>query len=116
MKSALATAAILAVLGASSSVARERHASPSPSIAPAAGESPAANESPAAPSGADDAEAAPADSSMEVSGDLADQGAMAAIPWKHAFTHNLHNKIVHFPLALGMAAAVILIVAPRWPP
>ena len=40
---------------------------------------------------------------------------MAAIPWRTAFTGHLHNKIVHFPLALGLAAAVILIVAPRWP-
>lgn len=40
---------------------------------------------------------------------------MAAIPWNTAFTGHLHNKIVHFPLALGLAAAAILLVAPRWP-
>ena len=40
---------------------------------------------------------------------------MAAIPWNTALTGHLHNKIVHFPLALGLAAAVILLVAPRWP-
>ena len=74
------------------------------------------SEAPAGVPAAEEAEAAPAaDSSMEVSGDLSEQGALAAIPWKAAFTGKLHNKVVHFPLALGLAAAVILIVAPRWP-
>lgn len=112
MRAALAAAAPVALLGASLALAQERHASPSPSPAPAA------LGSPAAPAGGNDAEddgAEPADASSEVSGDLANQGAMAAIPWKTAFTTHTHNKVVHFPLALGMAAAVILIVAPRWP-
>jgi len=104
-------AAILAALAVSPAVAHKGYASPSPSPSPAA-----ASEAPAGTLAADEAEAAPpADSSMEVSGDLADQGAMAAIPWQKAFTGNLHNKIVHFPLALGLAAAVFFMIAPRWP-
>jgi uncharacterized membrane protein len=90
-------------------LAHKGHASPSPSPS-------AAGESPAGTVPAEDAEAAPpAESPMEVSGDLSDQGVMAAIPWRTAFTGHLHNKIVHFPLALGLAAAVILVIAPRWP-
>ena len=100
-------AAVLAVLAVCPAVAHKGHAAPSPSPA-AAGEA-------AEPPAVEDAAAAPADSSMEVSGDLADQGVMAAIPWRSALTGHLHNKIVHFPLALGLAAAVILISAPRWP-
>ena len=52
---------------------------------------------------------------MEDAGDGIGQGAIAAIPWRTAFTGNLHNKVVHFPLALGLAAAVIFMIAPRWP-
>jgi uncharacterized membrane protein len=104
-------AAFLAALAVSPAVAHKGHASPSPSPSPAA-----ASAAPAGSLDAEEAEAAPpADSSMEVSGDLADQGVMAAIPWRTAFTGHLHNKIVHFPLALGLAAAVILMIAPRWP-
>ena len=37
------------------------------------------------------------------------------IEWGAALVEHLHNKIVHFPIALGVAAAVILLVSPRWP-
>jgi uncharacterized membrane protein len=37
------------------------------------------------------------------------------IDWRAAAFEHLHNKIVHFPIALGLAAAIILIVTPRWP-
>lgn len=106
--------ALLAALAVSPAAAQKCHGAPSPSPSAAApGE---ATPGPAAPEGADSAEAAPPeDSPMDVSGDLADQGAMAAIPWRTAFTGHLHNKIVHFPLALGLAAAAILTIAPRWP-
>jgi uncharacterized membrane protein len=104
-------AAFLAALAVSPAVAHKGHASPSPSPSPAA-----ASGGPAATLAAEEAEAAPpVDSSMEVSGDLAEQGALAAIPWRTAFTGNLHNKVIHFPLALGLAAAVIFMIAPRWP-
>ena len=42
-------------------------------------------------------------------------GVMQIIPWRLALIGHMHNKVVHFPLALGVAAAVLLIVAPRWP-
>ncbi len=42
-------------------------------------------------------------------------GALEVIPWRDAFTGHLHNKVVHFPLAFGLAAGVMLLVAPRWP-
>lgn len=102
-------APILAALAVSSAVAHDVYAAPSPRpspIAPSTAPTPAAEEAEAAP---------PADASMEVNGDLSEQGAMAAIPWQKAFTENLHNKIVHFPLALGLAAAVFFMIAPRWP-
>lgn len=95
MKRAILAAAVLVALAVPAAVARQAQPSPAPS---------------------DDAEAAPAgESSMDVEGDLSEQGAWAAIPWRTALTHNLHNKIVHFPLALGLAAAFMLVVAPRWP-
>ena len=102
-------AAILAALAVFPAVAHKGHAAPSPSPV-------AASEAPAGTLAAEEAEgASAADSPLEVSGDLSEQGAMAAIPWKTAFTGNLHNKVVHFPLALGLAAAVLLLIAPRWP-
>lgn len=108
---ALWMAAILAALAVSLAVARKGHASPSPSPPPAP-----ASEVPAGTLAAEEGAAAPpAAASLEVSGDLSEQGALAAIPWRTAFTHNLHNKVVHFPLALGLAAAVFFMIAPRWP-
>ena len=97
-------AALLAALAVSPAVAHKGHAAPSPSPSPAEpGDAPAAEE-------------APAPASMDVADEeLSDRGVMAAIPWQTAFTGHLHNKVVHFPLALGLAAAVILIIAPRWP-
>jgi uncharacterized membrane protein len=47
--------------------------------------------------------------------EMDDPSAFSVIPWRTAFTGHLHNKIVHFPLALGLAAALLFIVAPRWP-
>jgi uncharacterized membrane protein len=97
-------AALLAALAVSPAVAHKGHAAPSPSP------------SPAEPADAPAAEEAPASSAVEVSEDEpSDRGVMAAIPWRTAFTGHLHNKVVHFPLALGLAAAVILMIAPRWP-
>ena len=97
-------AALLAALAVGPAAAHKGHAAQSPSPSPAATDAP-------------EAEAAPAsDAPMEVSGDEPiDKGVMAAIPWQTAFTGHIHNKVVHFPLALGLAAALILIAAPRWP-
>jgi uncharacterized membrane protein len=40
---------------------------------------------------------------------------LRTLPWGDVLQGHLHNKIVHFPLALGLAAGVILLVSPRWP-
>lgn len=111
MKRALGTAAILTALAVVPIVARQGRASQSPTPTTAA-----PSQAPDSTLAAEEADAAPpSDTPMEVTGDLSEQGALAAIPWKTAFTGKLHNKVVHFPLALGLAAAVMLIVAPRWP-
>ncbi|HET7292470.1 MAG TPA: hypothetical protein VFM88_08600, partial [Vicinamibacteria bacterium] len=34
---------------------------------------------------------------------------------RDALSHHLHNKIVHFPIALGIAGAVLLLLSYRWP-
>jgi uncharacterized membrane protein len=109
--------ALLGALAVIPADAHKGHASPSPSPSPSpSAPAAAASEAPASLPAVEEAEAAPpGDSSMEVSGDLAEQGVMAAIPWRTAFTEHLHNKIVHFPLALGLFAAVLIVIAPRWP-
>ena len=111
---ALALAAALA----SPASAHKGHASPSPSPAPAATAAPGADvevESAAveeaSPAPADDA-AVVTDAGAENPEDLS---ALQVIPWQSAFTSHVHNKIVHFPLAFGLAAAVLFIVGPRWP-
>jgi uncharacterized membrane protein len=72
-------------------------ASPSPGAAtPAAAAAPSAAPSPAAPApGA----AAP---------------GPVRIDWHAALFEHMHNKIVHFPIALGLSAAVILLGGARW--
>jgi uncharacterized membrane protein len=107
LKRALGLAAILSALAVGPALAHQGHVSPSPSPA-VEGEA------------AEDAGGVAGSSAAEpFDGDSRDpegeEGVFAVIPWKTAFTGHLHNKIVHFPLALGLAAAVLLIVAPRWP-
>ncbi len=34
---------------------------------------------------------------------------------KEAITSHLHNKIVHFPLALGLAGALLILLGYKWP-
>lgn len=100
---------LLAALAASPLLAHKGHASPSPS--------PEATLEAAEPTlVAETNEAAAAEAeSRDDSGGGDEPGALQAIPWQTAFTGHLHNKIVHFPLALGLAAAVLFLVAPRWP-
>ena len=43
------------------------------------------------------------------------RSTLGNMPWRNAMMGHLHNKIVHFPLALGLAAGVMLLAAPRWP-
>jgi uncharacterized membrane protein len=40
--------------------------------------------------------------------------AAAPIDWHAALFEHMHNKLVHFPIALGLAAAVILLGRARW--
>jgi uncharacterized membrane protein len=37
------------------------------------------------------------------------------VPLKDAVLEHLHNKVVHFPLALGSTAALFLLISYRWP-
>ena len=101
---------MLTALAASPLLAHKGHASPSPS--------PEATLEAAEPTlVAETAEAGSADAESrgDDSGGGDEPGALQAIPWRTAFTGHLHNKIVHFPLALGLAAAVLFLVSPRWP-
>ena len=92
--------------------------SPSPTAAAAVsgageGESPRPE---ASPSGAPEAEPASeaAPSTVEAPTEEV-PNPLRPFPWKNALTEHLHNKIVHFPLAFGLAAALILLVGPRYP-
>ena len=93
----------LALLAAGTALAHKNH-EPSPSPEAADGE-PTESPEPAAAEGPVDA--LPADDP--------ERGAFEVIPWRDALTGHLHNKIVHFPLAFGLAAGVMLLVSPRWP-
>ena len=104
----VALTGLLAALAASPVLAHKGHASPSPS--------PEVTIEAAEPTlVAETAEGAAGAESKDDSGGGEEPGALQAIPWQTAFTGHLHNKIVHFPLALGLAAAVLFLVAPRWP-
>jgi len=59
-----------------------------------------------APPGSEDA--APAD-------DVRPPAEPLEIDPRAALTQHLHNKVVHFPLALGLSGAVLLLLAYRWP-
>jgi uncharacterized membrane protein len=37
------------------------------------------------------------------------------VPLREAIFEHLHNKVVHFPLALGCAAALLILLGYRWP-
>jgi len=37
------------------------------------------------------------------------------VPLREAVFEHLHNKVVHFPLALGCTAALLLLLSYRWP-
>jgi uncharacterized membrane protein len=87
--------------------------SPSPPASPAASASPAAAASGDAPATAP-AAAVPAPAPEAVP-PAEEKITLQNMPWNTALTGHLHNKIVHFPLALGLAAALILLAAPRWP-
>ena len=115
MTRVLAFAAALLASSVLPASAHQGHASPSPSPAPAA--SPSSDAAPEAAAAAEEGAAAPVAALAEGETDPPQEelGAMQVIPWQTALTSHLHNKIVHFPLAFGLAAAVLFIVGPRWP-
>jgi uncharacterized membrane protein len=111
---ALALVAALAIPAA----AHKGHASPSPSPAAAATAAPGTDVE-AVSAQVEEASPAPADEATLVAEPEPENPeelpALQVIPWQSALTSHLHNKIVHFPLAFGLAAAVLFIVGPRWP-
>jgi uncharacterized membrane protein len=80
---------------------------PSPSGAPAVESAPpSAPAAEGAASGPSQRASVPAPAPAPPSRDAILRGALG---------EHMHNKIVHFPLALGCAAAVMLLLAARWP-
>lgn len=107
MKRGVWTLAFAAFVGATAFAPRvsahEGHKhSPSPGPTPAPGASPVA-----APSAAADGAAQPEAQSTPP--------PAIHVPLRDAIFEHLHNKIVHFPLALGCAAALFLLISYRWP-
>jgi len=105
---ALTAAVVLTALVAPRPAAAHKghHPSPSPSAAPAspaagaASPQASASEAPVSPAPAPVAQASPA--------------APKGIDWHAGLFEHLHNKIVHFPIALGLTAAVLLLGRSRW--
>ena len=104
----LTAVAVLATVAAPRPAAAHKghaHASPSPSAAASAPPSPAASPVDAA---------APTAPPSPVAAAPAAPAAPARVDWQAALFEHMHNKIVHFPIALGLAAAVILLGRGRW--
>ena len=40
---------------------------------------------------------------------------LVQVPLRDAILEHLHNKVVHFPLAIGCTAALLLLLSYRWP-
>jgi uncharacterized membrane protein len=95
-------AAFVAALLAPNAWAHGDHKhSPSPSPASAPEASPMAE--PAEPAAAPPPEARPT------------PPPTVNVPMRDAVLEHLHNKVVHFPLALGCTAALFLLISYRWP-
>jgi uncharacterized membrane protein len=94
---AQAVALVLGALAALPALAHKGHTpSPPPTTAPAPGATAAPEAVPPAP-----AAEAPAEP--------------ITVPFRDAVISHMHNKVVHFPLALGMGAALLLLLSVRWP-
>lgn len=86
----------ISLVAAASASAHQGHAtaSPKPEAAASAAPSPESDEQPVAP------ERAPQPLQIDT---------------KAALASHLHNKVVHFPIALGAAGAILLLLSYRWP-
>jgi uncharacterized membrane protein len=89
----------LAVLLTVPAAAHEAHKSPSPPQGTLASEPAAAVE----------------EASGQTRDDERPQPAPLVIDPRAALFHHPHNKIVHFPIALGSAGALLLLLSYRWP-
>jgi hypothetical protein len=108
-----AVAVLASIAAARPTSAHKGHArpSPSPSAAAAVVSPPASGALPGArPSGDAGAVSTTAPSPAPPAA-----AAPAHVDWRAAAFEHMHNKLVHFPIALGLAAAVILLVCSRWP-
>ncbi len=88
----------IGILTASALSAHEAHKSPSPGASPAPSDAAPAATVASAP----DEEARP-------------EPPPLVIDPQAALWHHPHNKIVHFPIALGTAGALMLLLSYRWP-
>jgi uncharacterized membrane protein len=84
---------------------------PAPSVSPATGG--AIDTSAEASPEAESAEASPEPVLSETPEEV--PNPLSPFPWKAALTEHLHNKIIHFPLAFGLAGALFLLAGPRFP-
>ncbi len=112
------TLSLLVALGAASVPvvsAHEGHKRASPSPATAVAE--ASPQPETSPSDAPESETAEEPAAPPAVDAPAEElpNPLSPFPWKEAFTDHVHNKVVHFPLAFGLAAALILLVGPRYP-
>ena len=118
-RAALVLGVALALVPAAAAVAHKGHqASPSPAAPDVEVDDSTGAAEPSGDPSADPSEpvAAVSDPPAEaLPPEEGERSAFEVIPWRTAVTGHLHNKIVHFPLAFGLAAGVMLIVAPRWP-
>src|SRR5262245_44976209 len=103
-----AAALLLLIAAARPAAAHKGHShSPSPSPSP----------SPALVVPVDPSHAVPPAAPPSVAPTAAPSPAPAGpvhIDWRAALFEHMHNKIVHFPIALGLAAAVLLLGRGRW--
>ena len=93
--------------------AHEGHKHPSPPPAARASASPASG-----PAASEPAKEAPAEGEAAPASEAPPEEApnpLKPFPWKSVFKEHLHNKIIHFPLAFGIAAALFLLAGRRWP-
>ena len=107
---ALTAAVVVTALAAPRPAAAHKghHPSPSPSAVAASPAAGAASPQASAGAGAEPASPAPAPAAP------ASPAPPKGIDWRAGLFEHRHNKIVHFPIALGLTAAVLLLGRSRW--